>query len=103
MTKASRNVELFYTWFFCHFLPTIFSICFTVYLRPLNGFFSLTFGELLHPLNGDLKNQIRNFEKQKKQILSAKCGILFNQTCLNEELHPTYTNIYVYIYAYIYI
>ena len=37
----------------------------------------LTFGELLHPLNGDLKNQIRNFEKEKKQILSAKYGILF--------------------------
>ena len=40
----------------------------------------LTFGELLHPLNSDLKNQIRNFEKQKKQILSAKNGTLFNQT-----------------------
>ena len=57
----------------------------------------LTFGELLHPLNGDLKNQIRNFEKQKKQILSAKCGILFNQTSLNEELHPTFIYIYIYI------
>ena len=32
----------------------------------------LTSCELLLPLNGDLKNQIRNFEKQKKQILSAK-------------------------------
>ena len=49
----------------------------------------LTFGELLHPLNGDLKNQIRNFEKQKNRILSAKYGILFNQT------------IYIYIYAYL--
>ena len=48
----------------------------------------LTFGELLHPLNGDLKNQTRNFEKQKKQILSAKYVILFNQT-------------YIYIYIYI--
>ena len=40
----------------------------------------LTFGELLQPLNGDLKNKIRNFENNKKQILSAKYGILFNQT-----------------------
>ena len=48
----------------------------------------LTFGELLHPLNSDLKNQIRNFEKQKNQILSAKYGILLNQT-------------YIYIYIYI--
>ena len=45
----------------------------------------LIFGELLHSLNGDLKNQIRNFEKQ---ILSAKYGILFNQT---------HTHIYIYI------
>ena len=51
----------------------------------------LTFGELLHPLNGDLKNKIRNFEKQKKQILSAKYGLLFNQT-----------RIYIYIYIYKY-
>ena len=55
----------------------------------------LTFVELLHPLNGDLDNQIRNFEKKKKKILSAKYGILFNQTCLNEELHPTYSYIYI--------
>ena len=48
----------------------------------------LTFGELLYPLNNDLKNQIRYFEKQKKEILSAKYGILFNQT-------------YIYIYIYI--
>ena len=54
----------------------------------------LTFGELLYPLNNDLKNKIRNFDKQKKQILSAKYGILFNQTCLNEELHHTYIYIY---------
>ena len=38
----------------------------------------LTYGELLHPSNSDLKNQIRNFEKQKKQILLAKYGIVFN-------------------------
>ena len=59
----------------------------------------LTFGELLHPLNVYLKNKIRNFEKHKKQILSAKYGILFNQTCLNEELQPTYTNIYIYTHT----
>ena len=29
----------------------------------------LTFGELLHPLiNGDLENQVRNFEKKKKEF-----------------------------------
>ena len=31
-------------------------------------------------LDDDLKNTIRNFEKQKKQIISAQYGTLFNQT-----------------------
>ena len=54
---------------------------------PLNmDFLTLNFGQLLHLLNNEeLKNKIRNFEKQKKQVISAKYGILFNQT-------------YIYIY-----
>ena len=48
-------------------------------------FLTLNFGQLLHLLDNELKNIIRNFEKQKKQIISAQYGILFNQT-------------YIYIY-----
>ena len=63
------------------------------------NFSILNFSQLLHLLdNEELKNRIKNFEKQKKQIISAQYGILFNQTCLNEELYPTYYNIYIYIY-----
>ena len=62
-------------------------------------FLTLNFGQLLHLLDNDLENIIRNFKKQKKQIISAQYGILFNQTCLNEELYPAYTNIYIYIYT----
>ena len=40
----------------------------------------LNFGQLLHLLDNDLKNIIRNFEKQKRQIISAQYGIFFNQT-----------------------
>ena len=43
-------------------------------------FLTLNFGKLLHLLDNELKNIIRNFEKQKKQIISAQYGILFNQT-----------------------
>ena len=60
-------------------------------------FLTLNFGQLLHLLDNELKNIIRNFEKQKKQIISAQYGILFKQTCLNEELYPAYSNIYIYI------
>ena len=51
-------------------------------------FLTLNFGQLLHLLdnNNELKNIIRNFEKQKKRIISAQYGILFNQT-------------YIYIYS----
>ena len=57
----------------------------------------LTFGELLHPLNGDLRNKIRNFEKQKKQSLSVKYGIL-----LNHIYRYTYIIIYIHNLVYIY-
>ena len=44
------------------------------------------FGQLLHRIeNIDIKNNIRSYKKIKKRILSAKYGILFNQT-------------YIYIY-----
>ena len=50
-------------------------------------FLTLNFGQLLYLLDDELKNTIRNFEKQKKQIISAQYGTLFNQT-------------YIYIYIY---
>ena len=60
---------------------------------------TLNFGQLLQSGDNELKNITRNFEKQKQQIISAQYGILFNQTCLNEELYPVNANIYIYIYT----
>ena len=51
-------------------------------------FLTLDSGQLLHLLDNELKNRIRNFEKQKKQIISAQYGILINQTYI----------IYIYVY-----
>ena len=59
-------------------------------------FLTLNFGQLLYLLDDELKNTIRNFEKQNKQIISAQYGKLFNQTCLNEELYPAYIYIHTY-------
>ena len=42
-------------------------------------FLTLNFGQLLHLLDNELKNIIRNFEKQKKQIISAQYGILLTK------------------------
>ena len=48
-------------------------------------FLTLNFGQLLRLVdNEELKNRIRNFEKQKNQIISAQNGILINQ------IHITY-------------
>ena len=38
-------------------------------------FLTLNFGQLLHLLDNELKNIIRTFENQKKQIISAQYGI----------------------------
>ena len=61
-------------------------------------FLTLNFGQLLHIIDNELKNRITNFEKQKKQIISAQYSILFNQTCLNGELYRIY-NYIMYIYS----
>ena len=55
----------------------------------------LNFSQLLHLLNNyEFKNKIRLLERQHKQILAAKSGIKFNQTCLTEGLFPIFTSIY---------
>ena len=37
---------------------------------------------------------------QQRQIIAIKPEIIFNQTCHNEWLYRTFTNIYIYIYIY---
>ena len=66
-------------WSFLLILP---SLDFTM------DFLTLNFGQLLHLFDNELKNIIRNLKKKK--IISAQYGILFNQSCLNEELYPAY-------------
>ena len=114
MTEVSRNVDIIFYTFFCTFFYTCFNKFFTKFLPPCcwhlrlqywsfwsfllilpsfyiftMDFLTIKFGQLLHLLDNELKkfNIIRNFEKQKKQIISAEYGILFNQTW-----------IYIYIY-----
>ena len=88
MTKAVETSNYFIHGFSTIFYQQFFQLVLLFTWDLLLDFSLLPFGELLHLLNGDLKNQIRNFEKQKMQILSAKYGIHFNQT-----------HIYIYIYV----
>ena len=77
---------------------------FLLYLVLINiSYDHLNTGQLLFLLpNAELKQSVRNLERFYKRYISAKTGILFNKTCLNEGLFPNYTNIYIYIYIYIY-
>ena len=110
MTEGSRSVDIIFLHIVLHIFLLIFLQIFTSLLLALeisiliilifspyftilllylhNDFLTLNFGQLLHLLDNELKNIIRNFEKQKKQIISAQYGILFNQT-------------YIYIYIYV--
>ena len=62
----------------------------------------MTIGNLIFNLPNNIKRIIRNVEKTCKKLVNFKYALVFNTTCLNENILPTYTNIYIYIYIYIY-
>ena len=97
ITEVSRNVDIIILHIvlhiFLHFFLQIAGTCDCIYLsfcsfllilQPfytfIMNFLTLNFGQLLQLLDNELKNIIRNFEKQRNQIISAQYGILFNQT-----------------------
>ena len=45
----------------------------------------------------DIKNLYRNLEKQKVKIEKLNSHLILNETCINNELLPNYTHIYIYI------
>ena len=63
-----------------------------------------SYGELINILPDEGRKLIRTRESIIKKIINAELSITFNETCIRENLLPTYTlNIYIYIYIYIYI
>ena len=66
----------------------------TMATRALTSFFCRV--SILQPDN--IKKHARNIEDQEKKLANARVAIVFNKTCLNENLLPTFTNIYIYIY-----
>ena len=52
----------------------------------------------------EIKQLFRKIETKSKQLITNNLHQEFNNICLNENLLPIYTNIYMYIiYIYIYI
>ena len=55
-------------------------------------------GSLVFDLPSEYKKSIRKLEKTTKKVVETESALVFNQTCLKENLLPTYTNIYICIY-----
>ena len=53
----------------------------------------MSYGENLYLLPYELKNIFRKFEDVKRKMINSKWSLVFNQTCLKENLRPVYTNI----------
>ena len=47
--------------------------------------------------SADVKRMFRELEKLHLKLVSLKSHRTFNETSLNNDLLPTYTNIYIYI------
>ena len=61
----------------------------------------MNFGNLLYIQPENIFKNIRNIETTEKKLANAKIAVIFNNTCLNENLLPRFFNIYIYIYRYI--
>ena len=58
---------------------------------------------ILRKIPEDTKNKFRLLEKSSKKLNKTQCHLVFNETCVRNELLPKHTNIYIYVYMYLYI
>ena len=58
-------------------------------------FIVMNFGSVLFNHKEDNKKIIRNIESLNKKIINAKLSVLFNKTCISNNLLPSYTNIHL--------
>ena len=61
---------------------------------------SVSLGSLLFNLPAERRKCVRELEKISTKIIREKCSLLFNSTCLKEDILPKYTNIYIYIFLF---
>ena len=53
-----------------------------------NNNIKMNFGNLLHIQPDNIKRNMRNIETTEKKLANAKIAVIFNITCLNENLPP---------------
>ena len=54
------------------------------------------FGFLLNQMPPDQKSLVRYIEKIDKKIVNATNGVKFLQACIDEDLLPKFTDIYIF-------
>ena len=59
----------------------------------------MIFGQAIRILNQQQKSTIRKVENISRKIVQTEAAVYFNQICIQEDLLPTYTNIYICIYV----
>ena len=57
----------------------------------------MNFGELINHQPEILKKLLRKIGNLEKKLVNARDAVVLNGTCLNENLLPIFTNIYIYI------
>ena len=55
------------------------------------------YGQYINQFPQNTIKVIREFEQIQKKICRHKMSIMFNEICINEEMLPKYTYIYIYI------
>ena len=61
-----------------------------------------SFANFLFLFNQETRKLIRYIENIEKKLINCQLAVVFNETCLNEDILSIYTNIYVYIHQYKY-
>ena len=56
------------------------------------------FGNVVSEYPSECKKFVRELENTTKKVINARNAVLFNETCIANNLLPRYTNIYIYIY-----
>ena len=54
---------------------------------------NMNFPNLIFPLPQEQRTLFRNLEKVKTKVIQCKSSIIFNDTCLKENILPTYSHI----------
>ena len=61
----------------------------------------MNFGNFLYQFHQETIKRTRELEKIYKQLSKSKNAVAFNKTCLNENILPKYSNIYIFICFYL--